>query len=665
MNRMIRVVIAILFIAIIMFSAIVVCQNVAKSIRLDITDQRLYTLSDGTKAILSGINQPITMKLYYTKTAAMKGPDQIRYYNNYYHFVGALLEEYVATAKGMINLEVIDPRPFSDEEVAAIRHGLRRFSISEEESFFFGLVVQTQFGVEKVIEFFSPDRQNFVEYDISYLIDTATTRQKKRIGVMSALPIMGDDVSGYMAQMMRMQGQQPKPAWGIIKHLQQQYDVKSIATDVDEIKDVDILLVIHPKDFAEQTLFAIDQFILKGGRAVVCIDPHCVTDMPDKSQMQMGQIHPTNSNVEKLLERWGLKMSDNTFAGDRRLAVVGSVRQNQRPEKIIGILRLTNECFNQDTVITSELNNVTVMFPGVLEPVPVGEDDEDYMDTELTPLVMTTSQGNSWTVSSPYEIMMPNYASLLSNFVDGTKPVAMGYLVTGQLKSAFPEGIEVPDDSVEGDEEAENDESEGEGQSDKTKTITGLTEAADDCAVIVFSDVDFISDMVAYRQTFFGTAVVGDNSALMLNAIEDLAGSSNLISIRSRGNFKRPFTVVDRIEMEAEAETSEEESKINAEIAGFQQELNQKLSSMKEGQDELIKTTILKEKRSIELKIAEAQSQLRLIKNKKRERIEKLGFHLRNFCTLPGPAATLIIAIILGVRRGAMRRHYISHASDS
>ena len=665
MNRMIRIIIAIFFIAVITFSAIVICQNVAKSLRVDITEQRLYTLSDGTKAILAGLNQPIEMKLYYTKTAAMKGPDQIRYYNNYYHFVRALLEEYVSAAKGMIELEVLDPRPFSDEELAAIRHGLRRFSISEEENFFFGLVVQTQFGVEKVIEFFSPDRQNFVEYDISYLIDTAITRQKKRIGVMSALPIMGDDVSGYMAQMMRMQGQQPKPAWGIIRHLESMYEVESIPADVDEIKDIDILLVVHPKNFSEKSLFAIDQFILKGGRAVICIDPHCVIDAPDRSQMQMGQVHPTNSNVEKLLEKWGLKMPENTFAGDRRLAVVGSVRQNQRPEKIIGILRLSNECFSADTVITSELNNVTVMFPGVLERKPVEEGQETEAEMDLTPLMMTTSSGNSWKVSSPYEIMMPNYASLLSKFVDGTEPVAMGYLVTGQLKSAFPDGIEVPDDSAEGDEEEKDDESEGEGESEKTKTIKGLTEATGDCAVVVFSDVDFISDMVAYRQTFFGTTVVGDNSSLMLNAIEDLAGSGNLISIRSRGNFKRPFTVVDRIEMEAEAETAEEESKINAEIAGFQQELNQKLSSMKEGQDELIKTTILKEKRAIELKIAEAQRQLRLIKNKKRERIEKLGFHLRNFCTLPGPAAILIIAIILGIRRSVMRRHYISHASDS
>ena len=192
-----------------------------------------------------------------------------------------------------------------------------------------------------------------------------------------------------------------------------------------------------------------------------------------------------------------------------------------------------------------------------------------------------------------------------------------------------------------------------------------LTEAEDNCAVVVFADVDFISDIVAYRQTIFGLAVVGDNNTLMVNAIEDLAGSANLISIRSRGNFQRPFTVVDEIEVKAEEETKEEEAKINVEIAGFQQELSQILSTSKGKEAGIIETSILEKKKDVELKIHEAQRRLRGIKNKKRQRIEYLGVRLRNFCTLPGPIVTLIIAIVLGIRRAVMRRHHISHASDA
>jgi ABC-type uncharacterized transport system involved in gliding motility auxiliary subunit len=643
MNRLSRAIIGIVFVGVITFSAISICQTIGKSWRIDITEQELYCLSDGTKAILGGLNQPLKLKLYYTKTAAMKGPDAIRYYNEYYYFVKALMEEYVRATKGMIKLEIIDPRPFSDEEAQALRYGLRRFAVTEQENFFFGLVLQTEFGVEKTIDFFSPERQNFVEYDISYLIDTAITREKKRIGILSPLKVMGDNVSGYMAQLMQMQGQQPTPPWGMVRQLKQMYDVKEIPTDTDEIKDIDILLLVHPKDLTEKTQFAIDQFVLKGGRAIVCVDPHCIADKPPPTRNPYDTFsHKTGSNLNKLLKAWGLQMPENTFAGDRSLAVEYSLRRNQRPEKIIAFLQLVPGCFNTDSVISADLNAVSILFSGVLSRLAP---DQAEANVQLTPLLTTTSRGNSWMPSSPGELMMPNYQTMLSEFTDGTEPVAMAYLVTGRFKSAFPEGIDVPDESAAAGEDEEE-------ATEKTKHITGLAEAEDDCAVVVFADVDFISDLFAYRETIFGLAVVGDNNTLM-------------ISIRSRGNFKRPFTVVDEIEVQAEAETAEEEAKINAEIAGFQQELTQILSSPKESEDEIIETSILQKKKQLELKIHEARRQLRGIKMKKRERIEDLGNLLRNFCTLPGPIVTLIIAIVLGIRRSVMRRHYISHASDA
>jgi len=301
MNRTMRAIIGAVFILVIAFSAISICQNIGKSLAVDITQQKLYTLSDGTKAILAKLNQPISLQLYYAKTAALKGPDQIRYFNNYYEFVRALLEQYATQAKGMIDLKIIDPRPYSEDEVQALRYGLQRFSITEEENFFFGLVAQTQFGVEKVIPFFSPDRQNFVEYDISYLIDTAITRQKTRVGIMSSLPVMGEDVTGYMAQMMRMQGQQPQPPWTFVEQLRKKYEVTEVPTDVNDINDIDILLVIHPKDLPEQSLFAIDQFVLKGGRTIICVDPHCIVDRPSAMTMQMRMSHKQSSDLNVLL----------------------------------------------------------------------------------------------------------------------------------------------------------------------------------------------------------------------------------------------------------------------------------------------------------------------------------------------------------------------------
>ncbi len=657
MNRTLRTWLAIFFIAVIAVSAVSITRSIGRSWRLDITDQRIYTLSDGTKAILAGLRQPITVRLFYTKTAAMKAPDQIRFYNNYYEFVKALLEEYVAHSDGKLKLEVIDPRPYSDEEMQAIRHGLRRFQITEEESFFFGLVVQTEFGATRTIEFFSPDRQQFVEYDISYLIDTAVTRQKKRLGVLSALPVMGD--TGYMAQMMRMQGQQPKQKWGVISQLEQKYEIVSVPTDTDRIDDVDLLLVIHPKDIGERTRFAIDQFVLGGGRAIVLVDPHCVIDMPDPMSRLEGTERSTASNVPELLAAWGLEMPDYTFAGDRELAVEGSTAPNRRPEKVLGILKLdrTRGCFNPDHVISANLNEVTMMFPGVLK---VRTESETAADLEYTPLMRTTDRGNSWRVNTPYELLAPDYAEFLRRFRDGSEPVVMAYLVTGHFTSAFPEGIEV--EAELDDEDDEDPDAAG----PTIRRITGLTEAQEPGAVIVVADVDFISDVAAYQRTIFGLSTVGDNSAVVLNALEDLAGSAHLISIRSRGNFKRPFTRVDEIESRARDNTAEEEERIRAQIREFERQLNERIQSLEgENRGELINQAILEEKREIELKLLEAEKRLRDVKMQERQQIENLKVRMRNFCTLPGPILTLLIAIGIGVHRSIRRRYYISHASDA
>jgi len=679
MNRTLRAILGAVLILIIVFSGISVCQNLGSRVKVDVTDQRIYTLSDGTKAILGKLNQPIKAKLYYAETAAMKAPDQIRYFNNYYEFVRALLEEYVAVSKGMVQLEIIDPRPFSQEEEQAMRFGLQRFPITQEENFFFGLVMQTQFGVEKVIPFFSPDRHNFVEYDISYLIDTAITKQKKKIGIMSSLAVMGQDVSDYMARMMQMQGQQPEPPWTIVEQLKNKYEVKTVRADANDINDVDILLVVHPKNLPEKTQFAIDQYVLKGGRAIVCVDPHCWMDRPQRNPMQMAQ-QDQSSSLDRLLKTWGLEMPKNTFAGDRALAIEAPISRSQRPEKVIGFLGLTPECFNKGNVISTSLNQVRMLFAGVLNEVdpsqkaPVGKPTDANQPPEQkkpeespqltrTPLLMTTQHGNAWRVSSPFEIMFPDAAKLMSNFVDGAKPVNMGYLVTGKFKSSFPDGIEI--------EVAAKDPNTKDKAADPNKPkmvkkhITGLAAAKDECAVVVFSDVDFVTDQLAYANSFFGKMVVGDNSALLLNAVEELGGSGDLISIRSRGNFKRPFVVVDKIEQQAEKETADEITLINAQIEGFNGELQKLISAKDQDQQEVLGGTIVQKKRDLELKIREAQRQLREIKAKQRERIDQLGHTLEMVNLAAVPSVIMLVAVVLGIWRSVRRRHYISHASDA
>ncbi len=660
MNKLARAILAIIFIIAIAVSAISLSHGLFQNARLDLTEQQLYTLSDGTRQILDGLKQPLTMKLFYAKTAARNvGNDQIRYYNNYYTYVKALLEQYQKEAAGKIILEIIDPRPYTQEEMAAMRYGLRRFQLDEEETFMFGLVVQTQFGATKTIEFFAPDRQQLVEYDISYLIDTAVTREKKRLGVLSSLDVIGD--TGYMAQMKQMQGQQAKQKWGLIRQLEQQYEIVTLPADTDAIDNVDFLLVIHPKDLSEQTVFAIDQFILGGGRAIIAVDPHCVTDAPDMNQRFSGAAHDSSSNLETLLDTWGLAMPERTFAGDRKLAMTGSVRPGQRPQRILGfmVLQKAYHCFNKDKPMTAELNELRVLFPGVLTMQETASEDGPTGDLTYTPLLFTSDEGNTWTVQNEFELMNPDYGEFMRKFRDGDKPVNMGFLVTGRFKTAFPEGITVPEETPEGEETDDT-------AAPKTETITGLTESAQPGAVVVLADVDMLSDLLAYQRTFFGIAPVADNGTFVLNALEELSGSAELISIRSRGNYKRPFVLVEAIEADAEAETADEEARIMAKIQGFEQQLNEKLRSI-EGEDKgaLISQTIIEEKKKIELELREAEKQLRDIKMQKRQRVETLKMKLWMFCTLLAPALILMIAILLAIYRSVKRRRYISHASDA
>ena len=666
MGRTLRTIAGVVLVGIITFCAIIICQDVGGTLRADITELKLYTLSDGTKSILAKLNQPLKLRLFYTKTATRKARDEIRYYNNYFYFVQSLLEEYARAAKGMIKLDIIDPRPFSDEEEEALRYGLTRFPISEEENFFFGLVLQTEFGVVKTIPFFSPQRQNFVEYDLSSLIDTAITREKKRIGVLSSLPVMGEQVTGYMAWLMQQQNQQPAPPWTIVRQLQQQYDVNEAATDANEINGIDTLLVIHPKDLPEKTLFAIDQFVLKGGRAIICVDPRCLVDSPRRMPGQMQPPPDPVSNLDTLLRTWGVEMPGDEFAGDRSLAIPVQMEQG-RQQPHIGLLGLTGDCFNRENIVSANLNEVRLVFSGALRNVAGPEVEEGMPQNEITPLLQTTAEGNTWQVAGPWDWVKIWPPTLMTYFREGTEPVVMSCLITGRFKSAFPDGIEVPAESSE-DESDEEGESEGgrEEAEKKTKKVTGLTEAATDCAVIVIADVDFISDMrgVAYENTIFGKVAISNNSDFLLNAIEFLGGSGDLIAIRSRGNFRRPFDVVEKIKDEAEKKAADEIAKADAEIKALQKELDD-MESAEGSEESIIAEEAEKKRRQAALKLRKAQRDLKDIQRKRFVEIEQLRSLLQNLNTWVAPAGTLLIAIGLSIRRSVLRRRYVSHASDA
>jgi len=322
MNTTFRLILALIFVGVISISAVLLVRKSVGGAQIDLTDDNLYTLSDGTRNILKKLNEPVTLKLYYSRVAAMKGPDQIRFWNNYYLYVRDLLAEYARISDGKIKLELIDPRTYSVEEEEAIRNGIRRFPLSDDESFYFGLLATTELGKDETIAFFEPNRQELVEYDVSKIISSLVQRKKRKIGVISSLPVMGPaNMSPYMMQMMRMQGRQPDPPWAIVRQLQLDYEVEALKFDDKHAvpDDIDFLMVIHPKKLEQKAVFAIDQFVMKGGKLMVFVDPHCLADRPprDPRNPYAGMSHKAGSDLNNLLVNWGAVVYTKKIAVDR------------------------------------------------------------------------------------------------------------------------------------------------------------------------------------------------------------------------------------------------------------------------------------------------------------------------------------------------------------
>jgi len=654
--RTLRITLAVVCVLVIALSAALIVQKIAGRARLDLTQHGLYTLSQGTRNIIGKLNQTVKLRLFYSRTAAMKGPDQIRFYNNYYLYVRALLEEYVGLSGGKLTLEIIDPRRFSDEEEEAISHDLKRFPLSENESFFFGLVVQAELGKAESIPFFEPNRQEFVEYDVSKLILTVVRREKRKIGVLSSLPVTGAEMSPYMMRMMRMQGRQPPAPWLIVQHLRHEYEVVPVKKDAASIDaDLDFLMVVHPKNLGEKMLYAIDQFVMKGGKLLVFVDPHCLADQPMQNPSNpMARLqHKAASDLAGLLKGWGVEMDKGVIAADRGLAV--TIRQRDGIARLATYMALDGRCVNKDEVVAAKLHDVRMLFAGVLKKVKGAA-------ATVTPLLTTTEGGSTWKPKSPFELQTPD-ATTINRAVKPAGKLMLACRISGKLKTNFPEGIETAEDDDEAKEKAEDKakekaEDKAAAKDKKKSKPEVVKEASPEAVVIVFADADMLTDMVAYRNTFFGPEMQGDNSAVVFNAIDFLGGTGDLIAIRSRGRFNRPFIVVDKIEAEAEKATAKEVEKINKKIEEFEAELRKLGARVNEKNLTLVQSEAVDKYRKFQEHKRQAEKEKRKLNEHKRNEIEALKLRLKVFNMLVAPAAVLAIAVVLAIVRHFRARYY-------
>ena len=594
------------------------------SVRVDLTAEHLYTLSPGSRAVLGKLDRDVTLKFFFSESAK----DMPSSLKTYAEQVRDLLGEYERAGKGNVKLETYDPKQDSDEEEWAVKYGVEPQQANPFGSpIYFGLVAVcgTQ---EQTIAGFDPRMESTLEYEITRHITRAVWPERPVIGVLSAIPgILGEQQNPMMMQMRR----QPSRGWIAFSELKKDYDVREIAKDAESIdEDVKTLVVVHPKDLSEKTLFAIDQFVVKGGRLIACVDPFSFKDFQANAQqqnpmmMQMGgQGGP--STLGKLFDAWGIQFDTMKCVADDMAAV----RMRGRGGAVVTdatVLELGKANFEKD-VLTAGLSQLMFPYAGAFSFSP-----KDGL--AFTPIICTSTNG-ACLVDASFLQMGPE-AIRDQIKPDGVRRTLAGRL-TGKFKTAFPKG---PDWT--------------EGSTNAIPKV--VAESEKENSVFLFADADFLSDdaCVQIVDTLFGqqAALRGDNLALFSNIVEQFAGRDELIGLRSRGPSDRPFVVVRDLRAEAEKKFRAKAEELQAKLNETSKKLNDLLQG-KHGTDRQLVS------RELENAIGEARREKaktqKALKNVRKELnadIESLGFRLKtvNICLVP------LLVILFGIVRAFLRR---------
>lgn len=494
--------------------------------RLDLTEQKLYTISEGTERILGELDEPVNLYFFYSDNVSR----DLVAVRNYARRVEEMLRAYERAASGKLRLKVIDPEPFSEDEDRAAEFGLQGVPLQQGgDKLYFGLAGTNALDDVQTIPFFPLDQEEFLEYEISRLIQTLAKPARPVVGVLSALQLDG----GFNP----LTGQGGAP-WMIMEQIRQQFVIKSLQGDIDRIPDeVSVLLLVHPKQLPEPTLYAIDQFVLRGGKLLAFVDPFSEND----NGGLMGGGQSNASDLQPLFKAWGLRLRAGEMLVDGSYAMAVGMGQEQRPVRHPAWLSLPKAALDQDDVTTAGLENLTLASAGILEPV-------EGAKTRFTPLLHSSEY--AMPMDAQRLAMLRDPQELLRELEPTGERYVLAARVSGPAQTAFPVGIE--------------------GQKD------GL-QSAESINLIVVADTDLLSDrMWVQVQDFFGQRVpqpFADNAGFAINALDNLAGSDALISVRSRGRYSRPFVMVENLQRQAEARFREKEEVLQQQLAQTEQRL--------------------------------------------------------------------------------------------
>jgi ABC-type uncharacterized transport system involved in gliding motility auxiliary subunit len=595
-----------------------------KPLRVDLTTDRLYTLTSGTKQIVDGLQRPLRLTLYFSEHATRDLP-QLR---SYEQRVNEMLQEMVARSHGRLRLQVVDPIPYSDDESSAEGSGLTAINGGTNgERVFFGLVGSTlpanaesdgstdnegqPTGRVLAIPFFDPSRETFLEYDIAKLLYELSEPTKPHIGVISSLPVMGNPIIG----------QQP---WTVMLQLQQLFDVSTIDPDKLEhvSNDIQVLLLIHPKHLSVDAQYALDQYVLRGGHLVVFVDPDAESDTTPLIDASTGESDDHSSNLPQLFADWGVLYDPTAVVLDRARALsieLGGVSLTHP-----AMLGLGSQELNHDDVITASLQRINVASTGHFDLTRTAT-------TRLIPLLQSSADAEIIPAQRVIEASS-NPSTLLQGYQPGGQHYVIAARLRGTFASAFPERARQPGH---------------------------LTQSKPDNEVILVADTDLLTDRLwVDTQSFLGQPTLSafaNNGDFVTNLVDNLSGSSALLSIRGRSTSQRPFTRVQALQSAADRKFLQKKQELESELADTKRRLDE-LQPGKGGRDT---TASADQKREIEQflqrKLA-ISKELRDVQHQLNAEIDALGTRLKAINIVLMPALVTLIGLLYGWRRTRRNR---------
>ncbi|MEE2932484.1 MAG: Gldg family protein [Pseudomonadota bacterium] len=631
--------------------------------RLDLTEERLHTLSDGTRNMLGDLENKVTLNFYFSKELSSAAPA----FGNYAKRVRDMLNEMKLAGGGKVVIKEQDPVAFSEIEDEAVEAGLQGAPLDQSgDQAYFGLQVKS--GEESsVIPFFQSQREKFLEYDLARMIHAVSSSNKKIITIYTGRPLFGD--------MRRMMAGLPTEAYRIVPELRKRFEVNHMFSLRDlPFEKPDVLIIVHPLKLEMDEKYELDQFLLRGGKAIFILDPF--NETAAGTSMPQGQKPTLNSvsNVQEFLDRWGITISGQFIAADRSIARMVNAGTTTRilPAPFVTWLAVPASLMSRNDPVTSELRLLNLQSAGIIDVTKIP-------GIEVEPLVRTTKDSQKVDVKTHKGRV--DVESMAANFKPSGKELILATRISGKFASIFPDGPpEIVEDKVKKNKlgntskpaptakdtnvEAKTAAEEEEKKRDREKKIAShLKTSEKPFNVLLVSDADFLENhfWVQVRQ-FLGQNVLvptSNNADFVINAVDHFTGNADLISLRSRGTTRRPFSKVNEIRREAEIKYRKAEQNLASKLKMTEK----KLGELRDRQDEKTETNNSDRKKTIEIEIKQAlnelivtRKELRNVRLKLNEDISRLETWIRfaNIAFMPILVGTF--AVGLGVYRTRRRR---------